>query len=120
MPGWGWLRLTLLPWLLCERATAPEVVLLLRTLLPPRTGWPALWRGCVPLTLPVEPVEPVAGSRCWRTAVPRLAVPELLPEGGTVWRVTLPELVLLLVLEPPRETWPLEPVLGRAWPALRL
>lgn len=125
MPACGWLRLTLpAGWLLCcERATVPEVVLLLRVLEPPRTGWPVLGRACVPLTLPVLPVEPVAGRRCWRTVVPLLRV-------GAVWRLTLPDegfvgracvaLPLLRVLDPLRETWPEYPPLGRAAEELRL
>ena len=103
------------------RLTVPAVVpALLRVLDPPRAGWPALGRVCVPLVLPLLPTLPERADvplvgRCWRTVVP-----ELLPVEGRAGRVTV--LPLLRVLDPPRLTWPelLLPVLGRVGCVLRL
>ena len=101
MPGWGWLRFTLPPgwegfWRFW-RTVAPPVVFRLSTLLPPRAGWPALWRGCV-CTLGLLLLVPGSGLlRVWtpwlRFTVPllpllRFTVPLLLPEED---RVLLPE-----------------------------
>jgi hypothetical protein len=87
-PGWeGFWRF----W----RTVAPPVVFRLSTLLPPRAGWPALWRGCVctlGLLLPGSGLLWVWAP--WlREAAPvlpllRFTVPLLLPEED---RVLLPE-----------------------------
>jgi hypothetical protein len=110
MPGWGWLRFTLPPgsegfWRFCGwRTVAPPVVLRLLTLLPPRAGWPALWRGWF-CTLGLLLLLPGTGllsgfTCCWRVAEPllRFALPlELLPERPTwlplrgAWLEELPE-----------------------------
>ena len=98
MPGWGWLRLMLPPgwpgsWRPCGVRTV--VPLPLRTLLPPRVGWPE--RAWVPL--PVRGcVLPPDGAVCCR---------DTLPEGVEGRVVVAEEPPLLRTLLPPRLTWPL-------------
>lgn len=106
MPGWGWLRLMLPPgwpgsWRPCGVRTV--VPLPLRTLLPPREGWPVrdwlLTPACGWVLLPVRGcVLPTEGAACWREGV-----------EGRVWEAEEPlrTLPLLRVLLPPRLTWPL-------------